>query len=67
MYIGTTNNDLCPVSAVLTYIVCRGIDDGPLFHTEDGQPLTQQKLTELFRSTLAATGIDPSRFSGNSF
>ena len=40
LYVGMTNNDLCPVSAVLTYLVCRGIDDGPLFCTEDGQPIT---------------------------
>ena len=65
VYVGRTNNDLCPVSVVLTYLVHRGIDDSPLFRTEDIQPLTQQKLTDLFCSTL--TGIEPSKVFGHSF
>ena len=67
LYVGKTNNDLCPVSAVLTYLVRRGINNGPLFRTEDGLPLIQQKLIDLLRSTLAAAGINPSRFSSHSF
>ena len=67
LYVGRANNDLCPVAAMLTYLVCRGLDDGPLFRTKDGQPLTRSKLVDLLRSTLSAAGIDPARYSGHSF
>ena len=31
LYIGRTNNDLCPVTAMLMYLSVRGFDYGPLF------------------------------------
>ena len=40
VFIGRTNNELCPVAAMLAYLAVRGFDRGPLFRSEDGQPLT---------------------------
>jgi len=31
VYLGRTNGDLCPVSAILTYMVQRGPEKGPFF------------------------------------
>ena len=67
LFIGRTDNDLCPVAAMLAYLAVRGFDHGPLFQSEDGQPLTRPKLVSLLRATLTAAGIDPTHYSGHSF
>ena len=36
--IGKTGDDMCPVSALLTYLVKRGSKQGPLFQWCDGSP-----------------------------
>ena len=67
LFIGRTNNELYPIAAMLAYLAARGFDQGPLFQTEDLQPLTRAKLVSLLRSTLTAAGIDPTGYSGHSF
>ena len=67
LFVGRTNNDLCPVAAMLTYLSVRGFDRGPLFKTEQGLPLTRAKLVALLKTALTAAGIDPTRYSGHSF
>ncbi len=42
LYIGRVASDLCPVSAVLAYLVARGKTPGPLFMFKIGRPLTRQ-------------------------
>ena len=42
IWIGKTGGDFCPVAAVLAYM-------GPLFHFQDGSPLTRQKLVARLR------------------
>ena len=39
VYVGKTNKPLCPVSALLAYMVMRGKGPGPLFIFQDGKPL----------------------------
>ena len=65
--IGRANNKLCSIAAMLTYLAVRGFDHGPLFRTEDCQPLTRAKLVSLLRSTLSAAGIDPTGYCDHSF
>ena len=67
LFIGRTNNELCPVAGMLAYLAVRGFDCGPLFWSEDGQPLTRAKLVSLLKATLTAAGIDPTHYSGHSF
>ena len=67
LYLGRTFNDLCPVAAMLTYLMIRGFDHGPLFQLQNGQPLTRQKLVDMLRTTLSMAGIDPTHYSGHSF
>ena len=67
LYVGKTENEICPVSAVLAYLAIRGQDDGPLFRLSDGRPLSRQVLVQKLRSTLTLAGIDCKRYSGHSF
>ena len=44
IFVGRTGNELCPVTAVLLYIVRRGPNEGPFFKFESGVPLTWPKF-----------------------
>ena len=46
--LGLTGKEVCPVKAILPYLVCRGTKPGPLFITAENHYLTQP----LFRSKL---------------
>ena len=41
IYVGKTGNDLCPVTALTTYLTVRGGGPGPIFRMKDGKPLTR--------------------------
>ena len=48
VYLGTTGTDLCPVAAMLDYIMQWGNHPGPTFQFQDYHPLTRPRLvTEL--------------------
>ena len=38
LYIGRTNNDLCPIAAMMAYLAIRGDSEGPLFRFRSGNP-----------------------------
>ena len=65
--VGRTDNELCPVSAVLAYMTRRGPGAGPLFRFQDGTPLTQARFVVEIRKALAAAGVDYRPYSGHSF
>ena len=44
--LGRTNNCLCPVSALLSYLSLRGSSPGPLFHWQNKTPLSKPKFVE---------------------
>ena len=44
LVIGKTNDCLCPVTAVLAYMVARGLSLGPLFTWEDKRFLTRESF-----------------------
>ena len=44
IFIGRTGDELCPVTAILTYMVARGGRQGPLFVFRDGKSLTRQRF-----------------------
>ena len=67
IYLGRTQSDLCPVSAVLSYIAIRPSVAGPLFVFKDGSYLTREKLVSWVRRTLNAAGMETKGFSGHSF
>ena len=69
LYVGKTDNAICPVAAVLAYmyLALRGQTDGLLFILGDGRPLTRELLVQKLRATLSQAGVDCTRFSGHSF
>ena len=69
MYVGRTNKPLCPVSAVLAYMVMRGKAPGPLFIFQDDKckPLLRPRFVTEIKRALLAAGIDPKPYSGHSF
>ena len=67
VFIGRTNNELWPVAAMLANLALRNFDCGPLFLSENEQPLTRSKLVSLLKATLTAAGIDPTHYSDHSF
>ena len=65
--VGATHSDLCPVAAMLGYLVQRGSGPGPLFKFIDGRPLTRDRFVSAMHTALTKGGIDPSQYAGHSF
>ena len=58
VYIGLGSGALCPVSAVLSYMVKRGTAPGPFFWFSDGRFLTRERFVTAVRAALVSAGID---------
>ena len=67
IYVGTTGCELCPVTAMLAYVVRRPLSGGPLFKFTDGRPLTRSLFVEEVRKILTLAGIDCNSYAGHSF
>ena len=67
IFLGRTDKDLSPVAAMLSYVQCRGLNPGPLFHFADGRPLSREAFVREIRSALEQVGINATSYSGHSF
>ena len=67
IHLNKTDQPLCPVAALLSYLVVRGTQDGPLFQFENGTPLTRPCLVAELRKGLKSASLDPSAYAGHSF
>ena len=67
VFMGRTGEAICPVMAMLTYLVIRGIDNGPLFRLRGSNPLTKPAFVSSVRGALARAGLDPTKYAGHSF
>ncbi len=67
LFIGRVSSDLCPVSAVLAYLLVRGSHAGPLFAYCDGRPLTRQRFVAAVRQALESAGVRAASYAGHSF
>ena len=68
IYLGATGQRICPVSALLSFLVVRPQNlSGPLFQYPDGSPLTRTHFIKEVRSALTQAGIDSSHYNGHSF
>ena len=67
LFIGVSGGTLCPVSAVLNYMVARGSSPGPLFTWDDGRYLTRESFVARVRSALSAAGYRGKDYAGHSF
>ena len=61
---GRTNHAVCPVSAILAYLVVRGAQPGPLFLTQQGKPLTRHYFSSPLTTIL---GLPVQKFNTHSF
>ena len=67
VYLGRTNNELCPVAASLDYMVRRGSTAGPFFKFSDDSYLTRDRFVKEVRSALDRIGMVSSNYAGHSF
>ena len=67
LHIGVSSGPLCPVAAVLSYMVARGSSAGPLFHWVDGKFLTRARFVESTRTALTQAGYRAKDYVGHSF
>lgn len=67
IYLGRTNCELCPVTALIAYYTIRGTEAGPFFQFRDGSPLSREKMVEKLRQSLTEAGVDPTKFARHSF
>jgi hypothetical protein len=67
VYIGRSRADLCPVRAILDYMVRWGAGTGPFFQFEDGRFVTRERFVAALRQALAAAGLDCSAYAVHSF
>ena len=49
-----TNNDLCPVTALLSYLSHCGEVSGPLFHWDNHTPLSKPEFVDYVHHALLA-------------
>ena len=67
VFLGWKDADLCPVGAVLDYMVRRGSGQGPFFLFSDGRFLSRERFVASVRSALQAAGVEASDYAGHSF
>ena len=67
LYLGKTDEDICPITGILPYLAIRGAKPGPLFVLEDGTYLTRQQFAALLSGTLLQAGISDRRYTTHSF
>ena len=65
--IGKTNNDSCPVTALLSYLARRGNTPGPLFQWDNHTPLSKSKFVEHVHQALLWANIPAHLYTGHSF
>ena len=67
LYLGATGKELCPVAAVLSFMVARGNTRGPLFTWKNGLFLMRDKFVRCLRTALGEVGYPADKFAGHSF
>ena len=67
LHIGVAGGPLCPVAAVLSYMVARGNSSGPLFTWEDNRFLTRDQFVRGVRAALSEAGYVAKDYAGHSF
>ena len=65
--LGATEDDICPVKALMPYLAIRGSQPGPLFLTKDNHYLTQSAFRANLSSLLQEVGLDTKSYNTHSF
>ena len=64
IFMGKTQNRLCPVAATSAYLAVRGSSPGPLFTFKEGIPLYRELFVARVRSALTVAGIQAFQLLG---
>ena len=67
IFLGRTDDHLCPVAAILAYLAVRGDSAGPLFRRANGLPLTKTWFIAEVREALSVLGHNQCHYSKHSF
>ena len=68
IYLGKTGKDIiCPIQAIVPYLIIRGVQPCPLFVFADGSYLTRQRFASLITSTLQRASINDKQYNTHSF
>ena len=67
IHLGRTGDRICPVLAMLDYLVRRGMSPGPFFLFQDGSSLSRHRLIQHVHHALSQHGLDDTGVSGHSF
>ena len=67
VFVGVTSNKLCPVAAILEFVVARGDQDGTFFLLGNGFPLTKFRFVSRVQQALTRASIPYQNYLGHSF
>ena len=67
LFLGRTDSTICPVRAVLPYLVARGNHPGPLFIMRDGKNLTRQLFSTSLDAILQELHLEKGHYNTHSF
>ena len=67
IYLGKTDSNICPVTAILPYLALRGYTSGPLFILHDGRMLTRQTFSTILDNLLRELNLNQDNFNTHSF
>ena len=67
IYLGRTDLDICPVTALLAYIETRGSGLGPLFMDSSQARITKLWFIGQFQDVLATAGLPQQEYAGHTF
>ena len=67
VYVGRTDDKLCPVAAVLAYFAIWGSTPGPLFNDRQCCALTKARFVARIWDVLETAGYPAAQFAGHSF
>ena len=67
LFLGRTATGLCPMAALLNYLVVRGSEPGALFWYKDGQCLFRQRFVETVKAALQQAGVEHAKYNRHSF
>ena len=65
--LGRTGQSLCPVTAIIAYLVIRGSGPGVFFQRPQAQVVTKAWFVDQLRSILSAVGLPQHLYAGHSF
>jgi len=67
VYVGATDNIICPIKAVISYLSKRTNQPGPLFITKDGKGWTAAMFRAALKSLLVKLKVDKDHYNTHSF